>query len=247
LKKHEEYLTKLCYNFTPIQEKFRELYQIDAYDYWFYNESSELLRLYSSDKEIYFKYIPIGNYILDAKAWSWSWTDIDSIEQSKMKMIEVKNFCFDMGFGELIADNIIGDEYIGWECTALAHNILGGLGAYRINGENCEKYIILTQVVSSEAAAETESNLIKCNEHGLIRRAFVCQHLTQQSKLGFEEAFDTYPGMILNEDDDFQAWCNDCEKIRIKSDGWNDESMDYAKIKLVCESCYFKIKKVNKQ
>lgn len=51
--------------------------------------------------------------------------------------------------------------------------------------------------------------------------------------------------MELDKDDDFQAWCSECEKERLKTDGWNDESMEFAKIKLVCERCYFGIKEFN--
>jgi hypothetical protein len=48
------------------------------------------------------------------------------------------------------------------------------------------------------------------------------------------------------EDDDFQAWCYECEKVRVEHDGWNDESMEFSDIKLVCEKCYFEIKESNK-
>jgi len=35
------------------------------------------------------------------------------------------------------------------------------------------------------------------------------------------------------------------EKERVKADGWNDVSMEYAQIKLVCERCYFEMKDLN--
>nr|WP_290929308.1 hypothetical protein [Haliscomenobacter sp.] len=51
--------------------------------------------------------------------------------------------------------------------------------------------------------------------------------------------------MELEEDDDLQAWCDQCELERLRTDGWNDESMEFAGIKLVCEDCYFEIKAFN--
>lgn len=69
--------------------------------------------------------------------------------------------------------------------------------------------------------------------------------MNTESKTGFEEAFKTYRGMELDKENDFQAWCSECEKERIKADGWNDKSMEFAKIKLVCERCYFDIKEIN--
>ena len=58
--------------------------------------------------------------------------------------------------------------------------------------------------------------------------------------------FETYEDMEFEyEDDDFQAWCNDCEKIRIKENGFTDKAMESVKLKLVCEKCYFEIKETN--
>jgi len=86
---------------------------------------------------------------------------------------------------------------------------------------------------------------IDCRSHGFQRLAYVCQHLNLETAVGFEEAFDTHKGMVLDDEDDFQAWCTACETIRIQHDGWNEESEKFAQIKLVCEACYFEIKKLN--
>ena len=65
------------------------------------------------------------------------------------------------------------------------------------------------------------------------------------AKVGFHEAFETYEGMELLEDDDFQAWCNECEAARQKQGEWNEQSMAFANIKVVCEKCYFEMKEFN--
>ena len=87
---------------------------------------------------------------------------------------------------------------------------------------------------------------IDCRNHGPKREAFVCAHLDLKTIKGFNEAFDTFKGMELGDEDDLQAWCNDCESIRLKYNGWNEESERFAKIKLVCEDCYFEFKRFNK-
>jgi hypothetical protein len=51
--------------------------------------------------------------------------------------------------------------------------------------------------------------------------------------------------MELGEDDDLQVWCDECEKVRLKTGGWNEESEKFAKIKLISEKCYFEIKGFN--
>jgi hypothetical protein len=51
--------------------------------------------------------------------------------------------------------------------------------------------------------------------------------------------------MELLEDDDFHAWCDECETVRQKEGEWNDKSMAFSEIKLVCEKCYFEMKGLN--
>lgn len=79
----------------------------------------------------------------------------------------------------------------------------------------------------------------------LATRAFACQHLKKQSKTGFVESFESHPDMKLELDDDFQVWCDQCEQERLITNGWTDESMAFAGIKLICEKCYFDIKEFN--
>ena len=51
--------------------------------------------------------------------------------------------------------------------------------------------------------------------------------------------------MELGEDDDLQAWCDECELARLTAGEWNEVSEKFAAIKLVCEKCYFEMKELN--
>lgn len=51
--------------------------------------------------------------------------------------------------------------------------------------------------------------------------------------------------MELYEDDDFQAWCDECEAVRQQEGEWNDVSMEFCDIRLACEECYFEMKELN--
>jgi hypothetical protein len=121
-----------------------------------------------------------------------------------------------------------------------------------VNEDNLEIYFLITDEIENDFVEElkkinkskTEKHL-ECGKHGKSRPAFICQHLNENNQTGFEESFETEIGMYLAEDDYLSAWCNKCEEIRNKDDGWNDENMEFAKIKLVCENCYFEIKEYN--
>lgn len=242
---YQEFANDNCHRLTDIQDNFKAIYSIDDYENWYYTQASEILRLYSDDKEIFFKYIPVGTYSKDSNTWLWAWSNKDSVEPRKLKTIKVKELGEQIGYEKLTTNHFEGDEYIGWELTSITFHQLGGIGTYRVVSDHLEKYFILTNEISKTEVEKIESNLIECESHGLMRTAFICQHLNNSNKTGFEEAFESHKGMELEEDVDFQALCDECEVQRPKTDGWNDESMNFAKIKLVCEGCYFVIKEFN--
>ncbi|MGJ8716650.1 MAG: DUF6882 domain-containing protein [Maribacter stanieri] len=243
--KYKKFAQKAVDKLQESQSEFRAKYDTDNYASWFYNQSSETLRLYSDDKEIYFRYIPVGTLSLNTNTWMWAWANEDSIEPRKFRTLKIKEFGEKKNYVNLSNALIDGDKYTGWESTAIAFDIIGGIGTYRVISDHLEVYFLLTEQITKEQVEKIESELIECSTHGKLRTAFICQHLNTENKTGFEEAFETYRGMELGEDDDLQAWCAECEKERLKDDGWNDESMEFAKIKLVCERCYFEIKESN--
>ena len=74
---------------------------------------------------------------------------------------------------------------------------------------------------------------IQCATHGECLQTFVCTHLLGESAgLGFNR----------NEPDEEKpfpdAWCDNCEIIRIAHDGWNEESEKLSEISLLCSGCY---------
>lgn len=230
----------------PIQDEFKEKYKIDSFSNWFYDDDLKIIRLYNDDKdEIFFKYIPIGTYSLTSETWMWNWFNSD---ENNAETFKIKNFGLANNYSKLYEGTFPSDIYDGWEFLAIGFSVFGGIGVYKINFEHIEKYMLLTEVIeniNTPEIAKLKQETVDCEIHGFERPAFVCQHLNLEKPVGFIEAFDTYPRMELDDDDDFQAWCNDCENIRCKHNGWNEESEQYAQIKLICENCYFEIKDLN--
>ena len=105
--------------------------------------------------------------------------------------------------------------------------------------------MVLLEYVDPIEAINIKDRYVQCGEHDYKRRAFICRHLNKKTKVGFEESFETYENMELFDDDDLQAWCSECEQVRQKEGEWNDKSMEFAQIKVVCEDCYFEMKELN--
>ncbi len=232
-----------------IQDRFKEEFDIDSYAHWFYDDESSILRLYNDEiDEIFFRYIPIGTYSLNKNTWMWSWFNNYLSEKNKIETLQIKQFGEKNQYEKLTNGTFPSDEFDGWEFLAISQNLLNGIGVYKINCDNLNYYVLLTEKVDSENNLEVrklKQKTVDCGNHGFKRPAFVCQHLELNSQNGFEEAFETFKGMDLDEDDDFAAWCDECEKKRIECDGWNDVSEAFAKIKLICEDCYFEMKESN--
>jgi len=72
----------------------------------------------------------------------------------------------------------------------------------------------LEQFDGHSTAQEIKDKYIECRTPEKQRIAFVCKHLNRTIKVGFNEAFETFEDMELADDDDFQAWCDECEVIR---------------------------------
>jgi len=229
-----------------LQEKFRRDYNLTWYESWFYDQETALLTLSTNERKTQFRYYQVGTFSEKSKIWQWAWNNPNTLDNVKEQSRLVRAFGEKSSFPKLTQGLFESDEVEAWEFTAIAARLAGGIGAYRpVNDEQLKIFLVLTEFVDAESAKRIEDNLIECNTHGRARFAFVCQHINLTTKVGFEEAFESAEGMELEEDEDFQAWCDECEVIRQQEDGWNEKSMEFANIKAVCEKCYFKMKEFN--
>ena len=159
---------------------------------------------------------------------------------------QIKEFGKRSNFPKLTNGYFPSDEFEAWEFTAIAAKLTKGIGVYRPGkDEQLQIFLVITEFVDNETAQNIKDKYVKCGAHEYKRRAFVCQHLNHTKKVGFEESFETSEDMELMDEDDFQAWCDECEIVREKEGEWNDKSMAFSKIKLVCEKCYFEMKELN--
>lgn len=90
----------------------------------------------------------------------------------------------------------------------------------------------------------TNNNTVECCTHGDRYPAYVCQHLNLHTPVGFYEPFASDP-TVTYANDELSAWCEACDEVLTEVGEWNDESEAFAKIKLVCDVCFFEMKKLN--
>jgi hypothetical protein len=200
----------------------------------------------TGDQELNFKYFDIGSFSERSNTWKWSWDNDSTLENVKQQVNIVRHFGQKSNFQKLTTGYFDSDELQAWEFVAIAVKLTKGIGVYRpVNDRQLKMFFVITEFVDHETAKNIKNNYVECDLHDFRRRAFVCKHLNNKTKVGFEEAFETFEDMELLEDDDFQAWCTECEAVRQTEGEWNDKSMEFAAIKVVCEKCYFDMKEFN--
>ncbi|WP_298737654.1 DUF6882 domain-containing protein [uncultured Chitinophaga sp.] len=243
---YNNFAKKCIEELKVLQADFQSHYNLTWYEDWFYNETTGLLTFSTGDKELNFKYFRVGSFSERSNTWKWSWDNESTLEERKEKVKLVKEFGEKSNFPKLTNDHFDSNEIEAWEFTAIAAKLSNGIGVYRpVNDEQLKIFLVITEFVDNETAQNIKDKFVECDGHGYRRRAFVCKHLNSTTPTGFNEAFESIEDMELLEEDDFQAWCNECEAIRQQEGEWNDRSMAFAAIKLVCEKCYFEMKGLN--
>jgi len=61
----ENYKDNCLESFSLLQDEFRELYDLDSYEHWFYDHGIGAFHFKSDDnRNLYFKYVDVGSFQL---------------------------------------------------------------------------------------------------------------------------------------------------------------------------------------
>jgi len=180
----------------------------------------------------------VGSTSTTSNTWLWGWANESLPTSVTARICEVRDFGNSEALAKLTEPKLPDQEYLGWELTAIAAQIIGAKGAYRCPGERGFLYLLYTDlafanssgVPSESTTAEREG--INCETHGSGQKAFICQHLLLDPR---QEWFSDLPSPTKPWPD---AWCSECNKFYQAQGEWNDENEDQIEIKLICNRCY---------
>lgn len=241
----DDYTDECVAEMSLLQNEFMTLYDISSYEEWFYNHRIGAFHFKSNDeRNLYFKYIAVGSFSTNDNTWKWLWGNDSTPGYVQRAFEKVKAFGHANNFKLLTQEIIDGDEYTGWNMTCLTSKLMNAIGMYRVPHEQLFIYFIFIDELTQEQYHSLKDKWINCGTHDVRRVAFICQHLNKYKYTGFHEAFESDP--LIEDGDDYQGWCDECERERLKENGWNDTSMAFAKIKAICNMCYFEIKNRNR-
>jgi hypothetical protein len=85
----------------------------------------------------------VGTYSTDSDTWMWAWGNDSLPAQVRAALGKVKRAGEETGFRRLTQGHWTADEQDGWNMTAYAYDVLGGLGAYRTPSDNGYVYMVI--------------------------------------------------------------------------------------------------------
>lgn len=88
---------------------------------------------------------------------------------------------------------------------------------------------------NGEAQATETAEAVRCHQHGVSLKCYVCEHLTPDSEGRGFHAADT-------EDVRPDAWCDECHQEFMRAESWEAPGTREPTIKLVCGGCYDALK-----
>jgi hypothetical protein len=230
---------KAVHRLMDLNEDCEHRFGIGHWERWDYDLDAGTL-VFSDDglPRVVAKIQAVGTTSTASKTWLWGWANESLSAGATLCLREVREFGTQEDLPQLTEPNLADDEYLGWELTAIAAQILQAKGAYRCPSENGFLYLLYTDVTfadsvaSNTQAVRSDDRIIECRTHGIGQMTFVCEHLAGDPK---REWFSDVPTSSKPWPD---AWCNECDQIYQEQGEWNDNNSGRIEIKLLCHRCY---------
>ncbi len=144
LNKSYDYLTEQ-------QEICEEQYHIGSYEKWYYDQETGELTFSNGDTiKLIIKYEEVGSVSKTSKTWLWAWANSRLLDQVKSEIPIVKEYGLKHNMPRLTKRKWHGDQYDGWEMTAISAYLLKAKGAYRVPTENLYSFMIYKEIIVPE-------------------------------------------------------------------------------------------------
>lgn len=129
------------------QDSCQNIYNLGLYERWDYDQETGLLEFSDSGiVKIRIKYEEVGSISKTSETWLWAWNNPHLLEQVKSEIPKVKEFGLSKNYEPLTKPKWYGDEYDGWEMTAISAFVLKAKGAYRVSTDNVYSFMIFKEI-----------------------------------------------------------------------------------------------------
>jgi hypothetical protein len=120
-----------------------------------------------------FPRVAVGSTSTTTKTWLWGWANESLPTSVTARICEVRDFGNSEALSQLTEPKLPDEEYLGWDLTAIAAEIIGAKGAYRCPGKHgyawcseCDKFYQAQGKWNDENEDQVEIKLVchRCYE-----------------------------------------------------------------------------------
>jgi len=208
-------------------------FQLSSWPRWHYDLEETTLEFLKDDiPRVVASIQVVGTTSRQSGTWLWGWANGYLPTQATKAIKEVREFGERESVAELTTRSLTDDEYLGWEMTSIAAEILRSKGAYRCPDENGFLYVVYTDISFAVARRPKAEKQIECGAHGAGYETFVCEHLVSNPA---QRWFSDDP---TEENRWPDSWCAACEALYQEQGEWNERNSSSRRIRLLCHHCY---------
>jgi len=117
---------------TSLNTRCREMFKLGSFENWDYDSEAGTI-VFSTQRvpKVVAQVQVVGTTSAKSNTWLWAWAN-ESVPRDLMaSALAVRDFGQREGLGALVEPELPDDEFIGWEMTAIAAKVAGGIGGYR--------------------------------------------------------------------------------------------------------------------
>lgn len=141
----ERYLNIECTELQVKQDAMTSALKINDYPRWnYYQESAELV-FSGSDQlpDLVADVEFVGTLSTSSNTWMWSWANFSLLEPVRSRIDAVRDFGEERDYPHLTVPKWPADQQDGWHMSAIAADVLGALGAYRVPSDNGYIFMVI--------------------------------------------------------------------------------------------------------
>lgn len=132
-----QYLETQCDALQSKQQSMVDSLKINDYPRWdYYQDAAQLVFSGGEQADLVTDVEFVGTLSTANDTWMWSWANFNLLEPVRSRISAVRDIGEEQGFPLLTVPKWNADIQDGWHMTAIALDILDGLGAYRVPTDN---------------------------------------------------------------------------------------------------------------
>lgn len=148
-KEYDEFRHACIHESMAKNHIWLEQYAINSWPRWDYSLEDATLT-FSKDglPKVMCRIEVVGS--IKGETWEWSWGNESLPFACRRGMGRIHEFGEERQWVRLSTLFLESDEYVGWECAAIANHVLGGIGVYRCPHDRAPRDAVYVVIRSAE-------------------------------------------------------------------------------------------------